>query len=160
MAESRTIETLEKKRNEILRAIAGYEEKIGQAQADLAHINATISIFGASYDGEATRPYVNLAGLFKRGEMVAIAKAALADGPLNTRQLSAAVLKAKGLDPGDKVLAKAIGHRLIQWAAATGARRQNRRRRPAQGGQDLAATRAACVGREGPSLWRLPRAWC
>jgi hypothetical protein len=112
MAESRTIETLEKKRDEILRAIAGYEEKIGQAQADLAHLNATISIFGTSYEGHATRPYVNLAGLFKRGEMVAIAKAALANGPQNTRELSAAVLKAKGLDPGDRVLAKAIGHRL------------------------------------------------
>jgi hypothetical protein len=44
--------------------------------------------------------------------MVAIAKAALANGPQNKRELSAAVLKAKGLDPGDRVLAKAIGHRL------------------------------------------------
>jgi hypothetical protein len=29
-----------------LRAIAGYEEKIAQAQADLAHLNATIMLFG------------------------------------------------------------------------------------------------------------------
>ena len=113
MAESRTVETLENKRDEILRAIAGYEEKIAQAQADLAHVNATISIFGSSYEGDATRPYVNLSGMFKRGEMVGIAKAALANGPQNTRQLSAAVLKAKGLDPNDKVLGKAISHRLI-----------------------------------------------
>ena len=140
MAESRTIETLEKKRGEILRVIAGYEEKIGQAQADLAHINATISIFGASYEGTATRPYVNLAGLFKRGEMVAIAKAALAEGPQNTRQLAAAVLKAKGLDPGDKVLAKAIGHRLIHAL-----------RLHARGGKLVA------VGRhKAAHLWRLP----
>src|SRR5208282_544536 len=101
----------ENKRDEILRAIAGYEEKIAQAQADLAHVNATISIFGSSYEGDATRPYVNLSGMFKRGEMVGIAKAALANGPQNTRQLSAAVLKAKGLDPNDKVLGKAISHR-------------------------------------------------
>ena len=113
MAESRTIETLEKKRGEILRAIAGYEEKIAQAQADLAHINATITLFASDNDGEATRPYVNLSGLFKRGEMVAIAKEALANGPQNTRQLSGAVLKAKGLNPGDQVLAKAISKRLI-----------------------------------------------
>jgi hypothetical protein len=64
------------------------------------------------YAGEAVRPHVNLAGLFKRCETVAIAEAALADGPLNTRQLSVAVLKTKGLDLGDEVLAKAIGHRL------------------------------------------------
>jgi hypothetical protein len=113
MAESRTIETLEKKRGEILRAIAGYEEKIAQAQADLAHLNATIMMFAAGNEGDATRAYVDINGLFKRGEMVAIAKAALASGPQNTRQLSAVLLKAKGLDPADKVLGKAISHRLI-----------------------------------------------
>jgi hypothetical protein len=45
--------------------------------------------------------------------MVAIAREALTSGPQNTRQLSSAVLKAKRLDPGDRVLAKAIGKRLI-----------------------------------------------
>jgi|SRR5579883_858934 uncharacterized protein YukE len=140
MAESRTIETLEKKRDEILRAIARYEEKIAQAQADLAHINATISIFGATYEGDATRPYVNLAGMFKRGEMVAIAKAALADGPQNTRQLASAVLKVKRLDPGDRVLAKAISHRLIHAL-----------RLQARGGKLIA------VGRhKAARVWRLP----
>lgn len=51
--------------------------------------------------------------MFKRGEMVAICKAALAKGPMNTRQLSAVLLNAKGLDATDKVLAKAISYRLI-----------------------------------------------
>jgi len=140
MAESRTVETLERKRGEILRAIAGYEERIAQAQADLAHINATIAIFAAGDDGEATRPYVNLSGMFKRGEMVAIVKAALASGPQNTRQLSAAVLKAKGLDPNDQVLAKAIGKRLIHAL-----------RLQARGGKLVA------VGRhKAAHLWRLP----
>jgi hypothetical protein len=69
---------------------------------------------------------VNIDGLFKRGEMVGIAKATLASGPQNTRQLSAAVLKAKGLDPADKVLAKAIPHRLIH---ACGFRRATARLR-------------------------------
>lgn len=113
MAESRTIETLENTRDEIARSIAAYEAKIAQAQADLAHVNATIAILAAGNEGEATRPYVNIAGLFKRGEMTAIAKAALANGPQNTRQLAGVVLKAKGLDPNDKVLAGAIGKRLI-----------------------------------------------
>jgi len=78
--------------------------------------------------------------LFKRGEMVGIAKAALASGPQNTRQLSAAVLKAKGLDPGDRVLAKAIGHRLIHAL-----------RIQARNGKLVA------VGRQKAArLWRLP----
>jgi hypothetical protein len=140
MAESRTIETLEKKRDQILRSIAAYEEKIGQAQADLAHVNATITLFASDNDGEATRPYVNLAGLFKRGEMVAVAREALAGGPQNTRQLSSAVLKAKGLDPGDHVLAKAIGKRLIHAL-----------RIQARGGKIVG------LGREKAAMvWRLP----
>jgi hypothetical protein len=51
--------------------------------------------------------------MFNRGEMAAICRTALADGPQNTRQLTLVVMKAKGLDTGDKVLAKAISHRLI-----------------------------------------------
>lgn len=51
--------------------------------------------------------------MFKRGEMVTICKAALAKGPMNTRQLSAELLKAKGLDASDKVLAKAISTALF-----------------------------------------------
>ncbi len=142
MAESRTIETLEKKRGEILRAIAGYEEKIAQAQADLAHLNATITIFAAGVDDGPVKPYTDIRGIFKRGEMVAIARAALANGPQNTRQLSQAILKAKGLDTGDKVLAKAIGHRLIHAL-----------RIQARNGRLLA------VGRQkAASLWRLPDA--
>jgi len=140
MPESRTIETLEKKRGEILRVIVGYEERIKQAQADLAHLNATITLFASENDGEATRSYVNLSGLFKRGEMVTIAKAALANGPQNTRELSAAVLKARGLDPGDQVLAKAIGKRLIHAL-----------RIQARGGKLTA------IGRhKAAHLWRLP----
>ena len=78
MAESRTIETLERKRDEIARSIVAYEERIAQAQADLAHVNATIAILAAGNEGEATRPYVNIQGLFKRGEMVAMVKETLA----------------------------------------------------------------------------------
>lgn len=51
--------------------------------------------------------------MFKRGEMIAICKPALAKGPMNTRQLSAILLNTKGLDATDKVLAKAISYRLI-----------------------------------------------
>ena len=40
---------------------------------------------------------------------MAICKRALADGPLDTRQLALACHpRAKGMDPGDKVLAKSI----------------------------------------------------
>ena len=51
--------------------------------------------------------------LFKRGEPWAICAAALATGPQTTKELALALMRAKGMDLGDTVLAKAIGHRLI-----------------------------------------------
>jgi len=118
MAEIRTVTTSKGKRDEITRAIVNYENKIAQAKVDLAHINAAIRIFEIGEDGPAEggnniAPYVDIYRMFKRGEMVAICKAALAKGPMNTRQLSAVLLNAKGLDANDKVLAKAISYRLI-----------------------------------------------
>lgn len=141
MAESRTAETLKRKRDDITRAIAAYEKKLNQARADLAHINAAIRIFEhGDAEGKFVAPYVDIYRMFKRGEMVAIAKAALADGPKDTRQLSAAIMTAKGLDPADKVLVKAIGYRLIHAL-----------RIQARGGKIVGMGR-----RQAARIWRLP----
>lgn len=113
MAESRTAETLRRKREEIARAIDDYEARLAQARADLAHIDAAVAIFATTGEAVAVQPYVDIHRLFKRGEMVAISREALKTGPKNTRQLAALILEAKGLDAGDKVLAKAISYRLI-----------------------------------------------
>ena len=51
--------------------------------------------------------------LFKRREPIELCKEALAKGPMTTRQLALYVMQRKGLDLGDKVLAKSIGLRLI-----------------------------------------------
>ena len=114
MAEIRTVTTLRSKRAEIIAAIANYEKKLAQARADLAHITAAITIFEASGDRNEIPPYIDIHRCLKRGEAIAICKDALAaHGPLNTRQLALRVMAAKGLDTGDKVLAKAIAGRLI-----------------------------------------------
>ena len=50
-----------------------------------------------------------------RGETTKLCFAALAaEGPLDTRQLTERVMRAKGLDFGDKVLAQAISLRVVQ----------------------------------------------
>ena len=141
MAEIRTVTTLKAKRDDIARSIAAYEKKLAQARADLAHINAAIRIFElGDAEGRFVAPYVDIYRIFRRGEMAAIAKAALADGPKNTRELAAAVIKAKGLDAGDKVLGKAIAYRLIHAL-----------RLAARSGKIVA------VGREKAArVWRLP----
>jgi len=108
------VTTLKSKRDDITRAIAAYEKKLNQARADLAHVNAAIRIFElGDAEGKFAAPYVDIYRLFKRGEMAAICLEALEDGPRNTRELAQAVMAAKGLDAGDKVLAKAISYRLI-----------------------------------------------
>ena len=49
--------------------------------------------------------YVQLGRLWKRGEISAVCREALTDeGPLDTRELAVRVIRAKGLDEGDKVL--------------------------------------------------------
>jgi hypothetical protein len=93
--------------------VVNYEKKLAQARADLAHITAAIAIFEASGDREEIPPYVDFHRCLKRGEAMTICKEALANGPLNTRQLALKVMAAKGLDTGDKVLAKAVASRLI-----------------------------------------------
>jgi hypothetical protein len=113
MAEIRTVTTLRSKRDEIAGTVAKYERLLGQARADLAHIEAAISIFEASGDPKGFPAYVDVHHLFKRGEQTRLCLTALTEGPLTTRQLALYVMKAKGLDQGDKVLAKSIGGRLI-----------------------------------------------
>lgn len=114
MAEIRTVTTLTTKRDAIERAIKGYEAALAQAHVDLAAINATIAFFQRDGDAEPVKPYFDLHRLFKRGEMVKLASAAMrAEGPLSTSDLARRIATAKGFDTGDAVLHKAIAFRLV-----------------------------------------------
>jgi hypothetical protein len=140
MAEIRTVTTLKRKREEIGASIRMYEKKITQARADLAHVAAAIRIFEASDRPADLAQYVDHYRLFKRGEPWAICAAALASGPLSTKELALALMRAKGLDLADAVLAKAIGNRLIHSL-----RMQEHNGRVKRQGK-----------RKGVSVWRLP----
>jgi hypothetical protein len=104
MAEIRTVTTLRSKRAEIIASIANYEKRLAQARADLAHITAAIPIFEASGDIEEIPPYVDIHRCFKRGEAI---NQAVHSIPVSLP------CGSKGLDTGDKVLAKAVAGRLI-----------------------------------------------
>lgn len=110
MAEIRTVTTLRRKRDEIISVIKLYERQLEQARADLAHVSAAMRIFDA---GEDVKPYVDIHRIFKRTEKIALCREALADGPMTTKELSLFLMRKKGLDTGDKVLAKAIANNLI-----------------------------------------------
>ena len=144
MADSRTAETLRNKRDEIARSIDDYEARLAQAKADLAHIDAAIAIFATSDGQKPVRPYVDIHRLFKRGELGAISREALKDGPRNTRELAQAVMAAKGLDTGDKRAGEGRILSADPRAADTGPDWQDCRGRKAQSGKNMAA--AGLVG--------------
>jgi hypothetical protein len=92
MSEIRTVTTLRAKREEIAASIKLYEDRIKQARADLAHVNACIKIFEASGDTQDMPKYVDVYRLFKRGEPMAVCKESLVSGPKSTRELALAVM--------------------------------------------------------------------
>jgi hypothetical protein len=113
MAEIRTDTTLRWKRDEISASIRFYERQLPRARAYLADVNASIRIFEASGDTAGMARCVDTHRLFKRKEPIAMFKETLAAGPLTTRELAQHIMKAKGLDPADRVLAKGIAATLV-----------------------------------------------
>jgi hypothetical protein len=140
MAEIRTVTTLKRKRKEISASIRLYEKQLAQARLDLAHVTATLRIFDASSKPSDMARYVDTYRMFKRGEPWAICAAALARGPHDTRELALELMKAKGLDTADSVLAKGLTNRLIHSL-----RMQEKRGRVGRDGK-----------RKGVTIWRLP----
>jgi hypothetical protein len=115
MALPLSVSMLRKKRDQIRDTIAAYEAKLRESQADLAHVLATLRLFEASGEPADFPAYVDLNRVFRRGETTTLCIAALeAEGPLDTRQLTQRVMKAKGLDSSDKVLSHAIALRVVQ----------------------------------------------
>jgi hypothetical protein len=115
MAIPLSVSILRRKRNEIRDAVAMYQVKLKQAQADLAHVLAALRLFEASGRPEDFPPYMDLNRVLVRGETTKLCFAALAaEGPMDTKQLTERVMCAKGLDFGDKVLAQAISLRVVQ----------------------------------------------
>lgn len=140
MGEIRTATTLLKKRDEIRASIRMYEKRLEQAKSDLAHVCAVLRLFEVSGRGQDLARYMDSYRLFKRGEPWAICATALASGPLSTKELALELMKAKGMDLKDAVLAKTLGHRLIHSL-----RMQEQRGRVKRNGK-----------RHGVSVWRLP----
>ena len=83
MGEPIVILALRRKRDRIESAIAGYERKIKEAQADLAHVGASLRLFELSGDPAEFPAYIDLNRILRRGEITGLCMAALtADGPL------------------------------------------------------------------------------
>lgn len=113
MSEPNVVHTLRRKRDDIESVIVTYERRLADARRDLQHVTATLQLFEAAASPEGVRVYQDIHRLFRRGELVALCKAALTErGPLDTRELSQAVMDAKGF-ADDAELRKAIAAKLI-----------------------------------------------
>jgi len=144
MAEPLSISILRKKRDKIRDVVAAYEAKLKEAQADLAHVNATLRLFEVAGKPSDFPPYVDLNRVFRRGETTAICKAAIAaEGALDTRQLTERVMKAKGMDTADRVLWNTIALRVVQTM----------RCHAMKGRMDNS------LRRKGVIVWQLPKPW-
>ena len=113
MSEPNVVLTLRRKRDDIEAVIVTYEKRLLEARRDLQHVTATIQLFEAAATPTGVKVYQDIHRLFRRGELVAICKTALAErGSLDTRELAQAVMDAKGFAE-DKELRKAIAAKLI-----------------------------------------------
>jgi hypothetical protein len=143
MADPHILSTLRRKRDDIEAAIAVYAKQIEEAQRDLAAVNATLRLFELNGEPQEFPAYVDLGRLWRRGEIGAVCREALAkEGPLDTRELALIVVKAKGLDASDKVLRQTVAFRIVQALS-------------------IAAKRGMISGpakRKGVCLWRMPDA--
>jgi hypothetical protein len=115
MADPHIVTTLRRKRDDIEIVIIAYRAKIEEAERDLSAVAATLRLFELNGEVEQFPAYLALGRYFKRGEIVGICKTALAaEGALDTRELAIRVIRAKGLDEGDKVLRKTVAFRVVQ----------------------------------------------
>jgi hypothetical protein len=114
-ADPQVVTTLRRKRDTIEAYIGAMERQIADAKRDLSAINATIRLYEIDPTTPgAVAPYAEIHRLFRRGEMTAICKQALQQGPLDTRELALAVIRTKGMDENDRILRKTIALRIVQ----------------------------------------------
>lgn len=117
MADPQIVNTIRSKRDELERIIGSYEKAIEAARRDLAHVNATLHLFEREREGVANAypSKMSIIRVFRRGEIFAICREALAQAPagMDTRELALAVLRTKGMDEGDAVLRQTVAYSII-----------------------------------------------
>jgi hypothetical protein len=114
MSDPQVINTLRAKAENLQGYIAKLEADLEQARADLSHVVATIHLFEAPGAGEAFPMHYNLDRLFRRREIGELCHKALANGPLDTRQLAEWIIAEKGFPGADRHLRTSVAYRIVQ----------------------------------------------
>jgi len=138
MGDTFIISGLKAKRAELSGLIADYEKRIGQARADLVHVDAVLRMFAPEVEPDAIKPKkaVQRNGWFSVGECYRLALDTLrtAPRPMPTREVTERLMLVKGLDPADArtrelvqktvigtlnrasdVLERVVGNEVVAW---------------------------------------------
>lgn len=112
--ELQVINTLNSKRKDIEAYIGSLERDLDQARRDLSAVLAAIKVFMA--EGPRITPYMHMTKVFPRHELPKLCTEALAaaTGPISTTEIAIYIMRAKGLDDGDRHLRKAICYKAVQ----------------------------------------------
>ena len=113
MAETHVVSALMAKRSEVAGTIADLKRKAAQQRADLVHVDAVLRLYVPELqpDSIPSRAIRRRNGWFKPGELVRIVLDILrvAPAPMPTREIAAAVMVQRGLDPADMHTARLVG---------------------------------------------------
>jgi hypothetical protein len=113
MAETHVVSALMAKRSEVAGAIADLERRAAQQRADLVHVDAVLRLYAPELqpDSIPSRVVRRRNGWFKPGELVRMVLDILrvAPAPMPTREIAAAVMVRRGLDPADTHTARLVG---------------------------------------------------
>ena len=113
MAETHVVSALMAKRSEVAGAIADLERRAAQQRADLVHVDAVLRLYAPELqpDSIPSRAVRRRNDWFKPGELVRMVLDILrvAPAPMPTREIAAAVMTRRGLDPADTHTARLVG---------------------------------------------------
>ena len=113
MAETHVVSALMAKRSEVAGAIADLERRAAQQRADLVHVDAVLRLYAPELEPDCipSRAVRRRNGWFKPGELVRLVLDILrvAPAPMPTREIAAAVMTRRGLDPADTHTARLVG---------------------------------------------------
>lgn len=113
MTEPLILTTLRAKADKLEAYINTSEAQIKQARADLVHVLAVMAMYETPDPTKRLPPLFNMKRLFRPGELIGMAREALADGPLSSRQIAEYVIRRKeGMDVTDRQQVAAITHRV------------------------------------------------
>jgi hypothetical protein len=124
MAESHVVSALVAKRSEVAGLIADLERKTAQQRADLVHVDAVLRLYAPELEPDCipSRAVRRRNGWFKPGELVRMVLDTLrvAPAPMPTREIAAAVMVLRGLDPADmhtsRLVCKLVSNALARQA--------------------------------------------